>query len=74
MDLLTLLHIQLFYIPEDMEIYCTFSPSPLFLDLLTGNEKRFRMHILLILTCCLLARASKQAKACWIPLCTGASP
>lgn len=61
MDLLTLLHIQLLYIPEYMEIYCTFSQSPLFLDLLTGNEKQFRVHILLISACCLLARMSKQA-------------
>lgn len=61
MDLLTLLHIQLLYIPEDMEIYCTFSQSPLFLDLLPGKEKQFRVRVLLISTCCLLARASKQA-------------
>lgn len=60
MDLLTLLHIQLLYIPVDMEIYCTFSQSPLFLDLLTGNEKQFRVQILLISACCLLARMQKH--------------
>jgi len=39
MDLLTLLHIQLLYMPEDMETYCIFSQSSLLLGLLTGNEQ-----------------------------------
>lgn len=63
MDLLTLLHTQLLCMPEDVEMYCIFSQSSLLLGLLTGNEQQFRLQILLISACGLLARASRQMHA-----------
>lgn len=48
---------------EDMKMYCIVSKSSLLLGLLTGNEQWFRLQILLISACCLLARASMQMHA-----------
>lgn len=63
MHLLTLLHIQLLYTPEDMEMYFNFSESSLLWGLLTGNEQQFRLRILPVSSCCLLSRANSQMHA-----------